>query len=386
MNSEPTVVLLAGGKSRRMGKDKAMLNWQGKPMLLVLTERFQAAGFSVVIAGGSVEWAKRLANIPALIVPDLPAHEGFGPLAGIEAGFTHTKAKWLGVVACDLPFAEPRLIAWLAEKLGGYEAVAPVINDVSQPLHAVYSRSCLPHLVAQLESEDKSVKAFLRRINVLYVPEVEWRQVADAKCLTVHLNEPENLKVCQGSEVERDAAKVPALAFVGFSNAGKTSLIERLTKAMSTKGYKVAVIKHHSHMDEQGKDTWRHQRAGAAIVGLVALDGMAMFLPKENMTAEQAVERLLRQEAVDIVLLEGFKDSPFPKIAVLPMNLTSEEAQKSFSELLSQVPDKSSIIAVVTPIRLETDLPQFNHDDLDNLLTFVLKEVMRSHSGFCGER
>lgn len=65
-----------------------------------------------------------------------------------------------------------------------------------------------------------------------------------------------------------------------FSNAGKTSLIGRLMKAMSMKGYKVAVIKHHSHVDERGKDTWRHQRAGTTIVGLVALDGMAVFLPK----------------------------------------------------------------------------------------------------------
>lgn len=72
----------------------------------------------------------------------------------------HTKVKCIGVLACDLPFAEPRLIAWLAEKLTGYGAVVPVINDVTQPLHAVYSRSCLSHLVAQLRNEDKSVKAF----------------------------------------------------------------------------------------------------------------------------------------------------------------------------------------------------------------------------------
>lgn len=53
----------------------------------------------------------------------------------------HTKVKCIGVLACDLTFAEPRLIAWLAEKLTGYVAVVPVINDVTQPLHAVYSRS-----------------------------------------------------------------------------------------------------------------------------------------------------------------------------------------------------------------------------------------------------
>lgn len=77
MNSKPALVLLAGRKSSRMGTDKALLNWQGKPILLVLIERFQAVEFSVSIAGGSVEWSKRLENIPAPIVPDLPSHKGF---------------------------------------------------------------------------------------------------------------------------------------------------------------------------------------------------------------------------------------------------------------------------------------------------------------------
>jgi molybdopterin-guanine dinucleotide biosynthesis protein len=78
---------------------------------------------------------------------------------------------------------------------------------------------------------------------------------------------------------------------------------------------------------------------------------MAIFLPRGNLKAEQAVERLLRQENVDLVLLEDFKDSPFPKIAVLSPSSTSEDAQKSFDELLGQIHDKSSVIAVVTPAK-----------------------------------
>ncbi|MDW8026557.1 MAG: NTP transferase domain-containing protein, partial [Armatimonadota bacterium] len=52
-----TVVLLAGGRSKRMGKDKALLEWQGEPLLKILAERFQAAGYSVLIAGGFREWS-----------------------------------------------------------------------------------------------------------------------------------------------------------------------------------------------------------------------------------------------------------------------------------------------------------------------------------------
>jgi Molybdopterin-guanine dinucleotide biosynthesis protein A len=123
-----TVVILAGGKSKRLGTDKALLEWQGKPLLLQLVERFKRAGFSVIVAGGPSEWAQRLQGMPAPIVADLPAHEGFGPLAGIEAGFLSIKTQspvprpaslvpFIGVVACDLPLADPNLLYWLAEKM-----------------------------------------------------------------------------------------------------------------------------------------------------------------------------------------------------------------------------------------------------------------------------
>jgi len=198
-----TAILLAGGRSKRMGVDKALLDWQGKPILQVLVERFQAAGFSVVVAGGSPERLKQLRSIAAHIVPDLPAHEGFGPLAGIEAGLLHTRANVIGVIACDLPYAEPKLIAWLAEKLVDAEAVVPMVNDEPQPLHAVYARSCLPKLVAQLESEDKSVRSFLRQLKALYVPQAKWQGVADPKCLAVHLNKPEDLQRCQEANLKQ---------------------------------------------------------------------------------------------------------------------------------------------------------------------------------------
>lgn len=373
----PPVILLAGGRSKRMGIDKALLNWHGKPLLRVLVERFQAAGFTVMIAGGTVErskWLANIANIHANIAPDLPAHEGFGPLAGIEAGLLQTKAEVVGVVACDLPYAEPKLIKWLAKRMGAAEAVVPMLNDEPQPLHAVYARSCLPKLVAQLESQDKAVKSFLRHLEVLYVPQVEWQQVADKNCLAVHLNEPEDLQRWLEGEViglELSTSCVPALALVGFSESGKTSLIERLAKALTEKGYKVGIIKHHAHVDEEGKDTWRCQRAGAAIVGLVAPDGMALFLPEQGLTAEQAIERMLRQEAVDLVLVEGFKGSSLRKLLILPSCPNGAEAQKQLEELLSQIPDKSTVVGIVSDVKLAIEFRQFAHDEVDKLCDFI---------------
>ncbi len=405
------VVILAGGKSKRMGADKALVEWQGKPLLWQIVERFQRAGFSVIVAGGPYEWAQRLKGLPVPIVPDLPAHEGFGPLAGIEACLLSIKTQslaprpsspvpFIGVVACDLPFADPNLLSWLAAQIGGADAVVPIVDGEPQPLHAVYARSCLPHLVAQLESQDKSVKSFLRRLKVVWVSEEEWQKIADPICLKAHLNEPEDLKrwkissstPCHSPFASRQSPV--AISFVGFSGSGKTMLIEQLVQRLTVKGYKVGVIKHHhgqrdmGHgakdigIDVEGKDTWRYRQSGAAITALVAPDGMTLFLPQENLTAEEAVERLTRQLPVDLVLVEGFKRSSLPKFIVLPPKMSAEDARQMLSQLLPQIDNPNTIVGLIgqvvpthvpCPMSLVplTDLPHFNHDEIERLCEFV---------------
>lgn len=436
---EMTVVILAGGRSKRLGADKALLEWQGRPLILHLAERFRKAGFSVIVAGGPSEWAKRLLGCgvqsaecevgiyaPMLsccplsccpIVADLPAHEGFGPLAGIEAGFLSIKnqspvprpaslAPFIGVVACDLPFADPNLLSWLAEKIGDADAVVPIVDGEPQPLHAVYARSCLPHLVAQLESQDKSVKSFLKRLKVVWVSEEDWQKVADPICLKAHLNEPEDLERWQISpETSRyspfanrhflsvtccPVVRCPVvLSFVGFSGSGKTTLIEQLVQRLTAKGYKVGVIKHHhGQVDVEGKDTWRYRQSGAVITALVSSEGMTLFLPEENLTAEEAVERLARQFPVDLILVEGFKQSSLPKFIVLPPEMGLEDASQTLSQILSQVSDPNTIVGLIgqvipthvqCPVSLVplADLPHFNHDEIERLCEFVEQWVSK---------
>jgi len=285
------------------------------------------------------------------------------------------------------------LLSWLAGQIGDADAVVPIVDGEPQPLHAVYARSCLPHLVAQLESQDKSVKSFLRRLKVVWVSEEEWQKVADPICLKAHLNEPEDSKRWQISSATpchspfASRQSPVAISFVGFSCSGKTTLIERLVQRLTAKGYKVGVIKHHhgqrdTGIDVEGKDTWRYRQSGAAITALVAPDGMTLFLPQENLTAEEAVERLTRQLPVDLILVEGFKRSSLPKFIVLPPQMSAEDARQMLSQLLSQIGDPSTIVGLigqpdatlapspVSPVPL-ADLPHFAHDEVERLCEFV---------------
>lgn len=109
-----------------------------------------------------------------------------------------------------------------------------------------------------------------------------------------------------------------AIAFAGWSGAGKTTLIERLIPVLRAKGLTVSTVKHAHHdvdLDTPGKDSWRHRQAGAGEV-LVAT-GKRWALLHESQGPEVSLgELLLRLSQVDLVLIEGFKGSPWPKIEV----------------------------------------------------------------------
>ena len=111
---------------------------------------------------------------------------------------------------------------------------------------------------------------------------------------------------------------IPAFSVVGKSNTGKTTLIEKLLPELKRRGYRVATVKHDVHgfeIDHEGKDSWRHRQAGADVVVIASPDKMAMI---EALSGESPLEDILaRVRGVDLIITEGFKRGPMPKIEVL---------------------------------------------------------------------
>jgi len=105
---------------------------------------------------------------------------------------------------------------------------------------------------------------------------------------------------------------------VGWHNVGKTLFVERLVAALKRRGLRLAVIKHtgtHFDVDHEGTDTWRFARAGSDVVGIVGPHGLALM---ERSAGEPAVEDVLRRLPgdLDLVLLEGYKSLPLPKVVI----------------------------------------------------------------------
>jgi molybdenum cofactor guanylyltransferase len=154
----PAGIVLAGGRSSRMGTPKAWLDWHGSPLLR------RVCGIVARGAGGPVA----VVRAPGQELPPLPdgvrvvedAHEGRGPMQGILAGLQAVDADVAFVASVDLPFLHPRFVAAVCGALDGADVAVPQLAGHRQPLAAAY-RPALAPLVAELVEEERMKPAFL---------------------------------------------------------------------------------------------------------------------------------------------------------------------------------------------------------------------------------
>lgn len=163
----------------------------------------------------------------------------------------------------------------------------------------------------------------------------------------------------------------PVVAIVGTSNSGKTTLIEGLIPALVRRGVKVGTIKHHHHagdFEPEGKDTWRHRRAGAAKSCLAS---PTQLVAVTDLHEEPDPGELARREfeGFDLVLVEGGKHGPFPKIEVI-------RTGRGGGPLALQGGER---IAIVTDGAVDADVALFRTADAEGLAAFLIER-------FCGDR
>ena len=157
----------------------------------------------------------------------------------------------------------------------------------------------------------------------------------------------------------------------GFSGSGKTTLIEKLIPAIRARGLRVSVIKHAHHgfdLDRPGKDSWRHREAGASEV--LMLSGQRWVLMHELRGVEEPT--LAAQLAIlspcDLVLIEGFKAAPVPKVEVFrPANGKPP-----------LWPENPHVVAVATDAAIDTALPMLDVNDPAAIADFILDYDMQS--------
>ncbi len=156
---------------------------------------------------------------------------------------------------------------------------------------------------------------------------------------------------------------IPIVSIVGKSNSGKTTLLEKIISELVARGYRVATIKHNKHgfnIDHEGKDSYRHKKAGAHTTVVSSPHQLALVSDVDHDYSFEEIRDKFITDA-DIILTEGFKVNDYPKIEVYRSELKRE--------LISA--KENNLIAVASDIELDVDVPCMNINDPKIIADFI---------------
>lgn len=185
---EAAGVILAGGKSRRMGSDKAFMEVGQAGMIQLVAAELQKVFKEILIAGGSEETGRRLGlTVVADLIP------GGGPLSGIHAALKTSSHNKCLVVPCDMPFLKAEMAALMVSFAEGYDVTVPTDGTYFQPLFAVYDKNCINAIEHALQAGRYKVVDFYPQVSVNYVNENYLRELADTGRAFFNVNTPSDL-------------------------------------------------------------------------------------------------------------------------------------------------------------------------------------------------
>lgn len=359
----PLGVILAGGASRRFGAPKALARVGGRRIVDRVRDALAAAVPDVVLS----------ANHPALFADlRLPVRAdhvaGTGALGGILTALRWAAERGASgalVVACDMPWVSAELLQALVHRAASTTADAVVPQSGGrrgmEPLCAWYSVRALPQVERMIGEGERRVHLLTGRVRTEVISLDDVRRIGDPGILFLNVNTVDDLR-----RAERYGQPPPAVCIIGKKNSGKTTLAVALLAELRRRGVRVASIKHGHHAfetDQPGRDSWRHFNEGQAEATIMAGEGKIALVMR--MDGEPDPVRLVRDfytgRGYDLVLVEGYKAGPFPKIEVFrravhdrPLFAGAGDAADSY---LAIVTDDASLRTGLPTIVMDADHP-----------------------------
>ena len=184
----------AGGRSSRMGTDKAWLEIGGRPMIKRVVEELLQVTPAVSIIANDPEYD--LIGLPML--PDL--NPGIGPLEAIRVALAASLAPCVLLVACDLPFVTAEFLEFLLDRVESHQAVVPLNSDGGlEPLCAIYSTEALEPVTELIRNGERKVSRLLDRVRTRLIPFEDLGQLAGAERFFINVNTPEDYSRAGGT-------------------------------------------------------------------------------------------------------------------------------------------------------------------------------------------
>jgi molybdopterin-guanine dinucleotide biosynthesis protein MobB len=376
--SEVSLALLAGGRSTRMGEDKAFAPFQEGTLLEWMRDRLAPLFPQAFIV---TREPSRFHDLGLAVVNDaLP--EG-GSAVGIYTAVLAAPTERVVCVACDMPFVTPRLVRALADGSRGFDVFVPRHGDHLEPLCAVYGKGTLAAYREFILAGGRRIFDIYGILNTGYL-DMDGSRYGDPERLFVNVNTPAELEAARKKLTAEeagwraalqprigafmDACPLPIVSFVGKKKSGKTTVVVGVVRELRARGYRVAVLKHDTHgfeIDVPGTDSFRFREIGAEVVGISSPD---KYVWLNTVSEEPGLMELARQvsEAVDLIVTEGFKRQDAPKIEV-SRQARSTELVTASDELVGIASDQSFP---------DYPVPQLAIDDFPGLADLVEQRIL----------
>jgi molybdopterin-guanine dinucleotide biosynthesis protein A len=188
MWKDVTCIILAGGASRRMGRDKAFIQIEGIRLLDYVYRKCRELFSEIIIVTNQPQ---QFVDYQTPVVPDeIP---GIGSIGGLYTGLRRASNYYSFCVACDMPFLKPELIARIIEKRSNSDIVIPKTRAGLEPLHALYSKRCIEPLKKYIEKGDLKISNILVEVKVQYCSEEEIKKVDPSLLSFMNVNTKKEL-------------------------------------------------------------------------------------------------------------------------------------------------------------------------------------------------
>lgn len=296
-----SVGILAGGKSLRMGKNKALLEYESGTFISRLFREFD--GHEIIISSsGQKEYEK----YPYKIVSD--ENKDIGPIEGIRQILKSSENDFVFICACDMPFVTSKIADYIAEFISSdYDCYVICDEDRIHPLCAIYSRRLLPVIEKLIANGEHKLRLIFDNSRTKYI---SLTNTVFGKKTVRNVN----------TKDEYIELKYPVVfAVSGYKDSGKTWLIAELINEFIEDGFTAGVVKHDGHdsIEESGEtDTFKYAGAGAVVTAVYS-DSRYVISGKEQISPDKLISHMKDMETPpEIIILEGFKSSSYPKIVL----------------------------------------------------------------------
>ena len=183
-----TGIILSGGKSLRMGENKAFIEIEGVPIIQRIYTLFKELFHEVIIVTNQIELFKKF---DSKIYSDLLPNKG--ALGGLYTGLFFSNFHYSFCVACDMPFLNKSLVQYLIKRIGDEDVIVPRTKDGLQPLHAIYSKNCLDPIKEIIEQGKFKIIDIYHRVQVNIIEEADFISLDPLRESFINVNTPKEL-------------------------------------------------------------------------------------------------------------------------------------------------------------------------------------------------